>query len=109
MKIILVHNPSHLEAQNPVSMGKARSKQTFYGKEKVLNIQVHGDAAFCAQGIAYESLLLGKVPKFDIGGTIHIITNNQIRYTTKRIDGRPSKYPSDIAKAFNIPIIHVNS
>lgn len=108
-KITLVNNPSHLEAQNPVSMGKTRSKQHLHGADKVLNIQVHGDAAFCAQGIVFESLLLGKVPKFNIDGTIHLITNNQIGYTTKPIDGRPSKNPSDVAKAFNIPIIHVNS
>ena len=105
----MVHNPSHLEAQNPVSMGKTRSKQLQHGKEKVLNIQVHGDAAICAQGIVYESLLLGKVPKYDIDGTIHIITNNQLGYTTRPIDSRASKYASDVAKAFNIPIIHVNS
>lgn len=105
----MVHNPSHLEAQNPVSMGKAHSKQLLYGKDKVLNVQVHGDAAFSAQGIVYESILLGKTPKFDVGGTIHIITNNQIGYTTRPIDSRPSKYPSDIGKAFDIPIIHVNS
>jgi len=90
-------------------MGKARSKIHLYGRDKVLNIQVHGDAAICAQGIVYESLCLGKVPKFDIDGTIHIITNNQIGYTTKPIDSRSSKYCTDIAKAFDIPIIHLNS
>lgn len=90
-------------------MGKARSKQHFHGKDKVLNIQVHGDAAICAQGIVYESLCLGKVPKFDILGTIHLITNNQLGYTTRPIDSRASKYCSDVAKAFDIPIIHVNS
>lgn len=90
-------------------MGKARSKMLNHSGDKVLNIQVHGDAAICAQGIVYESILLGKVPKFDVNGTIHIITNNQIGYTTKPIDSRGSKYASDVAKAFNIPILHVNS
>lgn len=74
-----------------------------------MNIQVHGDAAFCAQGIVYESLCLGKTPKFDVGGTIHLITNNQIGYTTRPIDSRPSKYATDVCKAFDIPILHVNS
>lgn len=105
----MVHNPSHLEAQNSVSMGKSRSKQHYYGNEKVMNIQVHGDAAICAQGIVYESMCLGKVPKFDVEGTIHIITNNQIGYTTRPIDSRGSKYCSDIGKTFDIPILHVNS
>ncbi len=105
----MVHNPSHLEAQNPVSMGKTRSKQNKFGKDKVLNLQVHGDAAISGQGIVYESFCLGKVPKFNIDGTIHIITNNQIGYTTKPIDGRASKYCSDVAKAFETPVIHLNS
>ncbi len=74
-----------------------------------MNIQVHGDAAFSAQGIVYETLCLSKVPKFEIGGTIHIVTNNQIGYTTRPIDSRSSKYSCDIAKAFDMPIIHVNS
>jgi len=109
LNVSMVHNPSHLEAQNPVSMGKARSKQLFHGKEKVLNVQVHGDAAISAQGIVYESFCLGKVPKFDVDGTIHLVTNNQIGYTTKPIDSRSSKYPCDLGKAFDTPIIHVNS
>ena len=108
-KITMVHNPSHLEAQNPVSMGKARSKMIGQDKDDVLNIQVHGDAAICAQGIVFESMLLSRVPKFQINGTIHIITNNQIGYTTRPIDSRSTKYASDVAKAYNMPIIHVNS
>ena len=64
LNISMVHNPSHLEAQNPVAMGKARSKQQIYGKDKVLSIQVHGDAAVCAQGIVSETLCLSKTPNF---------------------------------------------
>lgn len=105
----MVHNPSHLEAQNPVSMGKARSKMIHHSTDDVLNIQVHGDSAICAQGILYETMLLGRVPKYTVNGTIHIITNNQLGYTTRPIDSRSSKYASDVAKGFNIPIIHVNS
>ena len=74
-----------------------------------MNIQVHGDAAICAQGIVYESFCVGKVPKFDIDGTIHIITNNQLGYTTRPIDSRGSKYCTDVAKGFDTPVIHVNS
>lgn len=90
-------------------MGKARSKMINHTNDDVLNIQVHGDSAICAQGIVYESLLLGRVPKFHINGSIHIITNNQLGYTTRPIDSRSSKYATDVAKGFNIPIVHVNS
>lgn len=78
-------------------------------KDDVLNIQVHGDSAICAQGIVYETMLLGRVPKYTVNGTIHIITNNQLGYTTRPIDSRSSKYASEVAKGFNMPIIHVNS
>jgi 2-oxoglutarate dehydrogenase complex dehydrogenase (E1) component-like enzyme len=90
-------------------MGKTHSKQQFFGKNKVLNIQVHGDAAVCAQGVVFESLCLGNTPNFSVDGTIHIITNNQIGYTTRPIDSRPSKYATDLFKAFDTPILHVNS
>lgn len=89
-------------------MGKTRSKQ-LHTKEDVLNVQIHGDAAFSAQGIVYESLCLSKLPYFKIDGTVHMIVNNQIGYTTRPIHSRSSKYCSDIVKAFGIPIIHVNS
>lgn len=105
--ISTVHNPSHLEAQNAVSMGKTKSKQ-INDKANVMNLQIHGDSAFSAQGIVYESLCLGKVPYYKINGTVHMIVNNQIGYTTRPIHSRPSKYCSDIAKTFAIPVIHVN-
>ena len=105
-----MNNPSHLEAINAVSMGKTRAKQDDYNSsDKVLNVQLHGDAAHSGQGVVYESLTIGKVPKYDIHGTIHMVVNNQIGYTTTPIDGRTSKYCTEIAKAFEIPIIHVNS
>lgn len=109
LKVTLVHNPSHLQAQNPVSMGKAHSKQQLYGNDKVLNVQVHGDAAVCAQGVVFETLCLAKTPNFSVDGTIHIITNNQIGYTTRPIDSRPSKYATDLFKGYEVPIIHVNA
>jgi probable 2-oxoglutarate dehydrogenase E1 component DHKTD1 len=75
----MVHNPSHLESQNSISMGKTRAKiddTESKDTRQVLNIQAHGDAAFCGQGAAYEALTMSRLPKFDIGGSIHIITNN---------------------------------
>jgi len=109
IQVTMLHNPSHLEAQNAVSMGKARAKQDDYGSaDKALNIQVHGDAAFSAQGIVYEGLALTKVRGFTVGGTVHIICNNQIGYTTTPKDGRSFKYSSCIAKGYEFPIVHVN-
>ncbi len=73
----LLHNPSHLEAINPVSLGKARAKQDDVNSSKsVLNVQVHGDSAFAAQGIVYESLVLSKVAKYSVQGSVHIVVNN---------------------------------
>ena len=88
-------------------MGKTHSKQ-INKKTNILNLQIHGDAAFSAQGIVYESLCLSKVPYYRIDGTVHMIVNNQIGYTTKPMHSRASKYCSDVVKAFGIPIIHVN-
>lgn len=93
-------------------MGKVRAKQddsSLGAGANILNVQLHGDAAHSGQGVVYESLTLGKVPKYDIKGTIHMVVNNQIGYTTTPIDGRTSKYCTEISKAFEIPIIHVNS
>ena len=77
--LTMIHNPSHLESQNSIGMGKTKAKQDDYGKgtwRKVLNIQGHGDAAFSGQGVAYESLTMSRLPKFSCGGSIHFITNN---------------------------------
>ena len=108
----MVHNPSHLESQNAISMGKAKAKvdDTEAGDSRsVLNIQAHGDAAFCGQGVAYEALTLCQLPKFDIGGSIHIITNNQVGFTTNSVDGRSSDHSSDIVKGFGIPVVRINA
>ena len=96
-------------------MGKTRAKQDDYpgGFEKnqgrVLNLQGHGDAAFTGQGAAYEALTLCKLPKFNIGGTIHFITNNQVGFTTDSKDARSFPFASDIVKPFGVPIIRVNA
>ena len=107
----MVHNPSHLESQNAISMGKTRAKLDDLASpdKAVLNIQAHGDAAFPGQGAAYEALTLSKLPKFDCQGSIHIITNNQVGFTTNPEDDRSFKHSADIVKPFGVPILRVNT
>jgi len=109
--LTMIHNPSHLESQNGISMGKARAKIDDYDGNwrKVLNIQAHGDAAFTGQGAAYEALTLCKLSNFTINGTIHLITNNQLGFTTDASDGRSFPFASDIVKPFGTPIIRENT
>nr|CAI5846988.1 unnamed protein product [Callosobruchus analis] len=114
----LLYNPSHLEAVNPVSMGKTRAKQMISGdgdygqnnqfSDKILNIQVHGDAALTGQGVNQECLMFSKVPHFDVGGSIHLVVNNQVGFTTPAARGRSSRYCTDVAKIISAPVIHVN-
>jgi len=117
MVITLAPNPSHLEAVNPVIEGMTRAAGTIAEKpgEPIVDptvslpIVVHGDAAFPGQGIVSETLNLSRLPGYSTGGTIHIITNNQLGYTTLPSDSRSTLYASDLAKGFEIPIIHVNA
>ncbi|MBI1401996.1 MAG: 2-oxoglutarate dehydrogenase E1 component [Porphyrobacter sp.] len=108
----LVPNPSHLEAVNPVVLGKTRAQQAIRDdlakKEQVLPVLIHGDAAFAGQGVVWESLSLSGVPGYDTGGCIHFIINNQIGFTTSPKFARSSPYPSDVAKGVMAPILHVN-
>jgi len=109
----LVANPSHLECVNPLVIGKSRAKQYYQGDrpEDVRNcvpILLHGDAAFAGQGVVYETMQLANVKDFAVGGTIHVIVNNQIGYTTNPINSRSTPYCSDLGKAFNCPIFHCN-
>ena len=105
-------NPSHLEAVNPVVEGKTRAKQTAADGsvdfKKAMSVLIHGDAAFAGQGIVGETLELSGLDAFSTGGTIHIIVNNQIGFTTVPKYARTSPYPSEIAKASGVPIFHVN-
>ena len=107
----LLPNPSHLEAVNPVVLGKARAVMTLredsHGKS-VLPILLHGDAAFAGQGIVAECFGFSGLPGYGTGGTIHFVINNQIGFTTSPQYGRSSPYPSDMAKAVQAPILHVN-
>jgi len=107
----LCFNPSHLEFINPVAMGRMRAKQDRTedrARRRGMALLIHGDAAFAAQGIIQESLNLSNLRGFDIGGTLHVIVNNQIGFTTTPADGRSTRYATDVAKMLQVPIFHVN-
>ena len=109
--ISLTDNPSHLEAVNPVVLGQARAKQFFHKdpeRKKVIPVLIHGDAAFAGQGVVAECFAMSGLPGHNIGGTIHLIVNNQIGFTTAPRFARSSPYPSDVAKTAQAPIFHVN-
>ena len=109
--VSLTDNPSHLEAVNPVVLGQARAKQFFHNdqeRKKVIPILIHGDAAFAGQGIVAECFAMSGLPGHNTGGTIHIIVNNQIGFTTSPRFARSSPHPSDVAKMVDAPIIHAN-
>ena len=109
--VSLTDNPSHLEAVNPVVLGQTRAKQYFHKdkeRNKVIPILIHGDAAFAGQGVVAECFAMSGLPGHNTGGTIHIIVNNQIGFTTSPRFARSSPYPSDIAKMVDAPIIHAN-
>jgi len=111
--ISLTANPSHLEAVDPVVEGRARAKQRRHDdtatRTKVLPLLIHGDAAFAGQGLVAETLNLSQLKGYATGGTVHIVVNNQIGFTTLPGEARSTRYPTDIAKMVEAPIIHVNS
>ena len=110
--ISLTDNPSHLEAVNPVVLGQTRAKQFYHHdkqRNKVIPILIHGDAAFAGQGVVAECFAMSGLPGHNTGGTIHIIINNQIGFTTSPRFARSSPYPSDVAKMVDAPILHVNA
>jgi 2-oxoglutarate dehydrogenase E1 component len=107
----LVSNPSHLEAVDPVLMGRARARQTRLGDDgakRALPIALHGDAAFAGQGIAGETLNLASLPGFSVGGTVHVIVNNLIGFTAEPVHLHSSRYAADAALRLPVPILHVN-
>ncbi len=109
--ISLCFNPSHLEFVNPVALGRTRCKQEQAGdtnRQQVLTILVHGDAAFAGEGIVQETLNLSELEGYRTGGTLHIVINNQVGFTTEPNQGRSSTYATDVAKMLQIPIFHVN-
>ncbi|KAG2207543.1 hypothetical protein INT47_004293 [Mucor saturninus] len=107
----LVANPSHLEAVDPVVLGKTKALQ-FYNKDtdgsRSMSILMHGDAAFAGQGVVYETMGFYDLPSYSTGGTIHIVVNNQIGFTTDPRFGRSTQYCTDIAKSISAPVFHVN-
>ncbi|KAL4237502.1 putative 2-oxoglutarate dehydrogenase E1 component DHKTD1 [Mactra antiquata] len=119
--VSFIPNPSHLEANNPVAVGKCRSKQqtlqegdySLTGEsqqgDRTLCLQVHGDASFSAQGIVSETFCIAECPHYNVGGSIHFIVNNQIGFTTESNRGRSSLYSSDLAKINGYPVLHVNA
>jgi multifunctional 2-oxoglutarate metabolism enzyme len=116
IRIRLAPNPSHLEFVNPVVLGMARvlqfessTKDAKRDDHKVLPIIVHGDAAFAAEGVVAETLNMSRLSGYDVGGTLHIIVNNQVGFTTDPRDARSTTYSSDLAKGYGIPIVHVNA
>ncbi len=112
IEIRLAANPSHLEAVDPVVEGTARARQRIRGdtehRRKVLPLLVHGDAAFAGQGIVAETLNMSQLPGYATGGTLHVVVNNQIGFTTLPEDARSSMYATDVAKMIEAPIFHVN-
>ncbi|MBV94861.1 2-oxoglutarate dehydrogenase-like, mitochondrial, partial [Eschrichtius robustus] len=108
----LVANPSHLEAVDPVVQGKTKAEQFYRGDaqgKKVMSILVHGDAAFAGQGVVYETFHLSDLPSYTTNGTVHVVVNNQIGFTTDPRMARSSPYPTDVARVVNAPIFHVNA
>ena len=108
----LTPNPSHLEAVDPVVEGRTRAKQTRFGdteRRRGISLLIHGDAAFAGQGLVAETLNLCNLTGYTTGGTIHLIVNNQIGFTTAPSDARSTTYCTDVAKMIQVPIFHVNS
>ncbi len=111
IKLSLTYNPSHLEAVNPVTTGKVRAKQEKIKdiqRDKVVCLLVHGDAAFAGQGVVAETLSFAQLEGFNVGGTIHLVINNQVGFTANPQDARAGRYPTEVAKIINAPIFHIN-
>lgn len=110
--ISLTANPSHLESVNPIVEGKTKAKQLQkqdFAHKKVIPILIHGDASIAGQGVVYETLQLNQLDGYNTGGTLHIVLNNQIGFTTLPKEYRSSRYSTDIAHSFGFPVFHVNA
>src|SRR5213079_1653492 len=109
--VSLTPNPSHLEAVDPVVEGRTRAKQFQAGdrdRKMGMSLLIHGDAAFAGQGLVAETLNLSQLAGYTTGGTVHVVVNNQIGFTTSPRDARSTTYCTDIAKMIQVPIFHVN-
>lgn len=113
IKVALTSNPSHLESVYPVVEGQVRARQVQLGdeagKKRVLPLVIHGDAAFAGQGVDYETLQMHALPGYATGGTLHLVINNQIGFTTSPQEGRSTRYCTDLAHTFGAPVFHVNA
>jgi 2-oxoglutarate dehydrogenase E1 component len=116
IRVAIAANPSHLEAVDPVVVGSARAQQTdrssaqgMHQPAVALPILIHGDASFPGQGVVAETLNMSGLTGYSTGGTLHLIANNQVGFTTDPSEGRSTRYSSDLAKGFDVPIIHVNA
>src|SRR5690606_29423718 len=110
--VTLLPNPSHLEFVGSVVMGRTRARQTQRRGQAIhvdwnaaLSVIIHGDAAFAGQGVVAESFNLGNLAGYDVGGSLHFIANNQVGFTTDMEEGRSTRYASDLAKGFDVPIV----
>jgi 2-oxoglutarate dehydrogenase E1 component len=111
VRLTLCPNPSHLESVGPVAIGLARAKlDGKYNKnvDRVLPVIIHGDASIAGQGVVYESIQMAALEGYSVGGSIHVVTNNQVGFTTNYLDGRSSIYCTDVAKTTKCPVFHVN-
>ncbi len=107
----MLNNPSHLESVNAVVMGKCRAKQDRIGdaeRRRVVSLLIHGDAAIAGQGVIAECLTMSRLPGYEVGGTLHVVINNLVGFTTDPSDSRSTRYCTDIAKAIGAPVLHVN-
>ena len=116
IQVTLAPNPSHLEAVDPVVLGRARAEQTdrsrgagLHDPTVALPILIHGDASFPGQGVVAETFNMHSLDGYSTGGTLHVIVNNQVGFTTDPAESRSTRYSSDLAKGFDVPIIHVNA
>ena len=116
IEVTIVPNPSHLEAVDPVVEGRARAEQTdrsrgagLHDPTVALPVLIHGDASFAGQGVVAETFNLQSLEGYSTGGTLHLITNNQIGFTTEPMESRSTRYSSDLAKGFDVPIVHLNA
>merc|ERR1719384_1002409 len=112
VRLSVVANPSHLEAVDPVVEGKVRAEQFYRGDQegkKVMSMLLHGDAAFSGQGVVYETMHMSELPAYTTRGTVHIVANNQIGFTTDPRFSRSSRYCTDVGRVVNAPIFHVNA
>ncbi|HEY6196596.1 MAG TPA: 2-oxoglutarate dehydrogenase E1 component [Candidatus Eisenbacteria bacterium] len=111
VRLSLYYNPSHLEFVNPVVLGAMRARQEMmadHARERGIPVLIHGDAAFSGEGIVPETLALSQLPAYESGGTIHVVVNNQVGFTTSPHDARTSRYPSAIMRVVDAPVLHVN-